>query len=109
MKKLEIIYQTLQEMKARNLVAYDISDAGVSNFLVIATFVNTNECKKNAEKFAALIKYESKIDGFHKGEWIIFDLGEIVVQMFASGFRERYNIDKLYKGRQVVFSKKAKK
>ena len=108
-KKLQKIIDELWLLKYRNLRAYDVAEGGVSKFLVVATAIGTTENKKSALELASKIKYEQKIDGIHKGEWIIFDLDEIVLQLFASGFRERYNIDKLYKGREIQFTKTEKK
>ncbi len=106
--KIEKLIELLKELKYKNISVYDISESSVANFLVLATAVSTAENKKNSSLFSERIKYDKRIDGFHKGEWIIFDLDEFVVQLFASGHREKYNIDKLYKGRSVMFAKPQK-
>ena len=100
-KKFEKIVDELSGLKLRNIRAFDVEESGVSKFLVVATAININENKKLAMVFAFNTKYDGKIDGFHKGEWIIFDFDEVVVHLFASGFREKYNMDKLYKGKEV--------
>lgn len=104
-KKLQKIIDELWLLKYRNLRAYDVAEGGVSKFLIVATAISVTDNKKNAQELASRLKYDQKIDGIHKGEWIIFDLDEIVLQLFASGFREKYNIDKLYKGKEIQFTK----
>lgn len=104
-KKLENIVDLIKRLKYRNLKVYDVEEGGVSKFLVIATAINVNDNKKLCEQLASNLKIEENIDGFHKGEWIIIDLEDIVIHLFASGFREKYNMDKLYKGRELNLDK----
>lgn len=104
-KKLESIIRELRLLKYRNIKVYDVEEGGVSKFLVVATAINVNDNKKLCQQFIATLKIEEKIDGFHKGEWIIIDLEEIVIHLFASGFREKYNMDKLYKGKEINLDK----
>ena len=48
----------------------------------------------------------SKIGGYHHGEWIIRDLGDILVHIFQQAYREFYNLDKLWSHVPLVsFSK----
>lgn len=108
-KKLQLVTNALWSLKYRNISAYDIADSGISKFLVVATAVSSNENKKLATEFAKKLNYVDKIDGWHKGEWIIFDFDEIVVHLFASGQREKYNLDKLYKGKETPIVKENKK
>ena len=108
-KKLGAILNELWALKYRNIKAYNVDGSGVSRFLVVGTAITIAENKKLAYMLAQELKYGDKIDGFHKGEWIIFDLDEIVVHLFASGHREKYNLDKLYKGKEINISKEDKK
>lgn len=39
---------------------------------------------------------QSKIEGYQHGEWIILDLGDILVHVFQQAYREFYNLDKLW-------------
>ena len=108
-KKLTKILKILQMQKYKNVKVYDVEESGVSKFLVVATAINILENKKSASVISQELKFEGNIDGFHKGEWIIFDFDEIVLHLFASGFREKFNIDKLYKGKEVLIESEEKK
>lgn len=49
---------------------------------------------------------QSKIEGYQHGEWIILDLGDILVHVFQQAYREFYNLDKLWSHVPLVsFSK----
>jgi len=108
-KKLEKILETLWTLKYRNIAVYNTEDNNVAKFLIVATAIAPAENKRAAENFLDKIKYDIIPDGFHKGEWIIFDLEDIVIHLFAGGFREKYNMDKLYKGREVDIKIEKKK
>lgn len=108
-KKLEKVIQVLWGLKYRNISAYDIEESGVSRFLVVATAVTTTDNKKYSTAFAEEMKYAGKIEGWHKGEWMIIDMEDIVIHLFASGHREKYNMDKLYKGKEINLPKLSKK
>ena len=108
-KKLSKILKLLWGQKYKNIKVYDVEESGVSKFLVVATAVNVLENKKSATQLMLDLKFEDAVDGLHKGEWIIFDLDDIVLHLFASGFREKFNIDKLYKGREILIEKEENK
>ena len=48
-------------------------------------------------------------DGYNKGEWIIFDLGDVIIHSFVTSVREKYNLDKLWKSKKVMINKQNKK
>lgn len=108
-KKTEKILNTLWQLKYRNISVYDIDDSGISKYLIVATALNPIENKKLSTKFSSLMNVDVKMDGWHKGEWIIIDLEEVVIHLFSLGQREKYNIDKLYKGKQVKIDKNSPK
>lgn len=108
-KQLEKIINMLWQLKYRNIIAYDTKGSGISKFLVVATALNTADNKKLSEQFAKDMDYLGKMDGWHRGEWIVLDFDEVIVQLFALGHREKYNIDKLYKGREISVNMTEKK
>ena len=50
-----------------------------------------------AEKY----DYTEKIEGYFKGEWIVFDFPQITLHIFLQKVREKYNLDKLYKPKKI--------
>ena len=47
--------------------------------------------------------YQEKIEGYSKGEWIVFDFNTIMLHIFLPKVREKYNLDKLYKPMKIYF------
>ena len=49
--------------------------------------------------------YDEKIEGYNKGEWILFDLEPFTIHLFLPKIREKYNLDKLYKPKKISLKK----
>ena len=56
-----------------------------------------------------LINYNDEKDGYCKGDWIILNADPIVVHLFTYAERSRYNLDKLYKSKEIDLFKEIKK
>ena len=58
------------------------------------------ENKKFADQMREDFKMEGDIEGYNKGEWIIFDFDDVIVHSFIPSAREKYNLDKLWKNKK---------
>jgi len=104
-KELLKIYEFLTNQKCKKVSVFDISENDLPKFIVVANNVNATENRKVADDFADAFGYLNKIDGYHKGEWIIFDMDSIIVHMFLPMQREKYNLDRLYRAREIDLAK----
>ena len=104
-KELIKIYEFLLEQKCKKISVFDISESDMHKFLVLLNNTNQNDNRNVADAFAEHFGYVNKIDGYHKGEWIIFDMDEIVVHMFLPQQREKYNLDRLYRAKEIDLAK----
>ena len=100
-KDLVKIYEFLTEQKCKKIAVFDISENDVPKFLLLANNPTANENRRVADVFSEEFNFLNKIDGYHKGEWIIFDMNEIVVHLFLPSQREKYNLDRLYRAREI--------
>ena len=95
-ERIENLYNYLVEKKCKDISLYlsNIDD----NKQYIFVFTNTNIL--NNKKFAQTLMEDMDLDifpeGYHKGEWIVFDFGDIVLHCFVPSAREKYSLDKLY-------------
>lgn len=97
----------LCDNKLKSVAVYDVSagEAGAEKkFIVLATAANVQIGKKAADAIAEKYSYAGKIEGYFKGEWIVFDFenDNITLHIFLPKVREKYNLDKLHKPRKVV-------
>lgn len=100
-KELVKIFEFLQTEKCKKISVFDISEKDVAKFIVLANNPTANENRRVADVFSEEFGFYSKIDGYHKGEWIIFDMGEVVVHLFLPSQREKYNLDRLYRAKEI--------
>lgn len=92
----------LLEKGAFDIEVLDISKKSkMAKNLIIATVNDTDSAKEIVSEFCA--EADSKgymlysCDGFNKGEWIVLDYDEIIIHIFNSETRKKYNIEKMWK------------
>ena len=121
MENLEIVknlVDILEGLKAKNVEALDISQKSRDiKVLIIASFKTEDEVKLAASSFIEQAKALNleliHKDGLTKGQWVVLDYVEILIEIFYEPLREKYNLEKLWKdGKNKLFEQvkvKAKK
>ncbi len=107
---LEGLYDYLTTKKCKDIAFYDFNKEGHDyKYVILVTVSNVASNKK----FASLLMEEMGLsdfpDGYSKGEWIIFDFGDIVLHSFVPETREKYSLDKLYSTKKLNLTKQNKK
>lgn len=92
----------LAEHNCQDICVYDLSNEGLNyDYIYLAT---SNDIASNKALAVELMKDFNIVkfpEGYHKGEWIIFDLGQCVLHLFVASVREKYNLDKLWKTKKM--------
>ena len=106
-------YNFILSQKGKNLCAYQVGE-GENVYTLVTHFNSPLENKRFADAFMKEFGLEQMPEGYSRGEWIIFDLGEVIIHSFAADKREKYNLDKLWQNRRVdgdgqVSTKKTRK
>ena len=101
MEKLECIVRAMNDKLATNIVAIDMRETSpLLDYFVLCTGSNQrllNAIKDNVEEQCELNGYEVKaIEGLRNSQWILMDLGDIVVHIFEGEARDNYNLEKLW-------------
>lgn len=105
MVDIKNLVQILQDNKMKNVSVYDLSSEGEEKYVVLSTSNKVLDSKKMADIIADKYDYEDKIEGYFKGEWIVFDFGQVTLHIFLQKIREKYNLDKLYKPKKLNIKK----
>ena len=109
-EKLVKVVEFLKTLKCKNVSTFDLSDEGGEKFFVIVSAISSTDTKKVADELCTLMKFDKdRLDGYHKGEWIILDDDPIIVHIFTSNERAKYNLDRLYKSKEIDVLKSIKK
>ncbi len=100
-KKIKEVVELLQENKMKNIAVYNLSSGDDEKYIIVATSNKTADSKKLADIIAEKYHYQDKIEGYNKGEWVVFDFVSLTIHLFVPKLRDKYNLDKLYKPRKI--------
>lgn len=101
MTLLEIITNTLDEKKAENIVTIDFREENsMYGHFVVADAPSFRQVKAMAEFVVEAIEkagYSIKhLDLERESSWVLIDAYDVVVHLFMTEERSRYNLEKLY-------------
>lgn len=95
--RYSLILKQLWDKKAENVIALDISKFYTyADFIVICSGTSV----KHTQSIADAIYEKSKdlrkqifVEGYDEGNWILLDLGDIVIHIFTEEIRKLYNLE----------------
>lgn len=105
--KVLLVAGWLNEKKARNLTALDVSTiCSVTDVMVVATAGSVRQaqaladhllfrCGENGISFLGM-------DGYKTGQWVLVDLNDVIVHIFLEESRDFYNIEGLWSEGQSI-------
>jgi ribosome-associated protein len=100
-KLAELVRETLEDNKATNIQTLDVRNlADFADLMIIASGTSNKQVKSIAEKLIEKVK-RNKIppygsEGKDYGEWVLVDLGDIIVHIMHPTTRAHYQLEKLW-------------
>jgi ribosome-associated protein len=96
-----LVVEALDDLKAVNTVTVDVSSlTDVMDYLVIASGTSNRHVKSLAENVATEAKKRGVrplgIEGEDAGEWVLVDLGDVVVHVMLPATRDFYDLERLW-------------
>ena len=101
MIEVKSLVELLNANKMKNVSVYDLSESAEEKFVVLSTSNKVQDSKKVADIIAEKYQYDDKIEGYNRGEWIVFDFEGVTLHIFLAKVRDKYNLDKLYKPKKI--------
>ena len=97
----QLILTALDDMKAENIIELDVNGkTSVTDLLIIASGTSSRHVKSIASNVAVEAKKQGKqplgIEGEEQGEWVLVDLGDIIVHVMQPHVRQFYDLEKLW-------------
>lgn len=91
----------LEDIKARDIQVYDVKHlTSLFDRVVIATADSVRQSKSLArnvhDKVRAIGARVYGVEGDDTGEWVLVDLGDIVVHIMLPAVRAHYNLEELW-------------
>lgn len=106
-KKLkELVVNSLENLKARDIAVLDVSDrTSVTDFMIIASGTSNRHVKSIADNVIADIKSHGLqpfgAEGREAADWILVDLGDVVVHVMLPASREFYDLERFWRDAPV--------
>ena len=96
-----IVVDALEELKAVDLKVLDVRRiASFTDLMIIASGTSTRHVRALADKVIERCKAAGVrplgLEGERGAEWILVDLGDIVVHVMSPAMRDYYNLEKLW-------------
>jgi ribosome-associated protein len=100
-KLVKTIVAALEEIKARDIEVLDVKKIStLFDRMIIASADSARQTKAIANNVAEKVKAAGGsvygIEGEETGEWILVDLGDVLVHVMQSGTRAHYNLEELW-------------
>ena len=105
-KKERAVVEALEDVKARDVVVYNVArQTAYFERVVIASGDSSRQVNALAgsvqEKLKAMGARIVGVEGQRNGDWVLVDLGDIVVHIMHPTVREFYNLEEVWGERQV--------
>ena len=98
---LKTVLAAVEELKAKDVVQIDVrGKSSVCDFMVVASGTSTRHVKSIADE---VVRFAKKLDvmplgveGEREAEWVLVDLGDVVVHAMLPRVREFYALERLW-------------
>lgn len=93
--------RALDELKAKDVVELDVrGKTSIADYIIVAGGTSTRHVKSIADE---VVKYAKKagmqplgVEGQREAEWVLVDLGDIIVHIMLPRVREFYGLERLW-------------
>jgi ribosome-associated protein len=95
------VVDALEDIKAFDITVMDVRQmTTVTSYMIVASGNSTRQCKAIADNVREKLKEKGVdargIEGEKDGEWVLVDLGEIVIHVMVPATRAYYNLEQLW-------------
>lgn len=100
-KLKEIVIDALDDLKAKDVKVIDVREqSNVTDLMIVATGTSNRQVKSLADHVAQKAKDNGVLalgtEGEDAGEWVLVDLGDIVVHIMLEPIRQFYQLERLW-------------
>lgn len=97
----DLVVEALEDLKGVDIIALDVrGKTSITDFMVIASGRSDRQVKALAQSVVDKAKEHGNpplgMEGERQGEWVVIDLGDVVVHVMVPQSRDFYNLEKLW-------------
>ena len=110
-QKIKAIVAALEDIKAKDIAVLDTSKmTAMFERMVIASGDSNRQTRALANHVRDIMKeqdvYVGNTEGEETGEWVLLDLGDVIVHVMQPAVRALYNLEELWSAGAAARSKK---
>jgi ribosome-associated protein len=97
----QIVMDALEDLKAEDITVLDVNGkTTVTDWIYIASGSSSRHVKSIANSVAVAARQADRaplgIEGENEGEWVLVDLGDVIVHVMQRQVREFYDLESLW-------------
>lgn len=105
-KKQRVVVEALEDIKGKDILVYNTARMpSMFERVVIASGDSTRQVKALADSVQDKIRENGArvygVEGEKSGEWVLVDLGDVVVHIMHPTVRDFYNLEEVWGGKSV--------
>ena len=98
----DLVIAALENRKGRDILALRVGGmTDITDFMVIASGTSSRHVKALVEQVVEMAKGRGQailgVEGRETGEWVLLDLGDVVVHVMQTATREFYDLERLWR------------
>ena len=98
---LEVVNNSLEDSKAEEIVAIDIKEkSSIADYMLVASGRSNRHVGAMADHLLRALKTagagSAKVEGLENADWVLIDVGDIIVHLFRPEVREFYALEKMW-------------
>ncbi len=103
-----VIARVLDEKLGKDITILNISNvSSFADYFVICSAPTATQVRAIADNIEEELEEQENIkfghkEGYHEGEWILLDYGDVVAHIFKTENREYYALEKLWGDAEIV-------
>jgi ribosome-associated protein len=106
------VVDALEDIKARDIVVLDVGHlTSMTECMIIASADSNRQTRALAANVQEKLKEQGAdilgVEGEETGEWVLVDLGAVIVHIMQPAVRQYYNLEELWGGRRAVGARQA--
>jgi len=107
-KKQRVVLEALEDIKGRDIIVFNTARMpSMFERVVIASGDSTRQVKALADRVQEKVRESGArvygVEGEASGEWVLVDLGDVVVHIMHPTVRDFYNLEEVWGGKTVRF------
>ncbi len=106
-KKLQrLVVDALEDVKAQDIAVYNTTElSDLFDRVVLASGTSNRHTRSLASNVAEKVKaaggHVVSVEGEETGEWVLVDLGDVIVHIMQPAVRVYYDLEELWGGKKV--------